>query len=452
MSRHFKTVNYQEALQTTVRLDDCLPQDHLARFIADVVEEADLSAFYSRYGTRGAAPYAPEILLALLVYAYANGVFSSRKIEQACRDNVPYRFLAGNLTPDHDTLAHFRKTFLPQLQDLFVEVLLLAKEMGLLRVGTISLDGSKIHADASKSRAVSYKRLKEIQAHLTHEVQQLLALAEREDRGALPEGMDLPQEITRREDRLARLAEARAVLEARAAERLVLEQAEYEAKMRERQDKEHKTGKKPTGKPPPPPTPGPRDKDQYNFTDPDSRIMKNSRDAGFDQHYNVQAAVSHESLFIVGASLSNHATDQYEVEPTLNSISSRVGTPVAAAADAGFCSGANITALEQRNIDPYIATGRAAHSGGWEAYFAEAGPAPPETATPREKMAYKLRTPEGRAIYRRRKCTIEPVFGQIKEVLGFRQFSLRGLAAATGEWFLVCLAYNLRRLHVLTCA
>lgn len=449
MSRQFKTVNYQEALQTTVRLDDCLPQDHLARFLADVVEELDLSEFYTRYGKRGAAPYAPEILLALLIYAYANGVFSSRKIEQACRDNVPYRFLAGNLTPDHDTIANFRKTFLPQLQKLFVEVLLLAQEMGLLKMGTISLDGSKIHADASKSKAVSYKRLKEIQVRLEGEVRELFALAERADAGALPEGMDLPKEIARRKDRLVRLAEARAVLEARAAERLAIEQAEYEVKMRERDDKEYKTGKKPAGKPPAPPTPGARDKDQYNFTDPDSRIMKNSRDDGFDQHYNVQAAVSHESLFIVGSSLSNHATDQYEVEPTLESISSELGTPSAAAADAGFCSGANITAFEQRNIDPYIATGRTGHSGGWQAYFAEAGPAPPENATPREKMAYKLRTPLGKAIYRRRKCTIEPVFGQIKEVLGFRQFSLRGLSAATGEWFLVCLAYNLRRLHVL---
>jgi transposase len=449
MSRHFKTVNYQEALQTTVRLDDCLPQDHLARFIADVVDDLDLSAFYARYGKRGAAPYAPEILLALLVYAYANGVFSSRKIEQACRDNVPYRFLAGNLTPDHDTLAHFRKTFLPQLQDLFVQILLLATEMGLLQVGTISLDGSKIHADASKSKAVSYKRLKEIQTKLQDEVRELFALAERADAGALPEGMDLPKEIARREDRLARLAEAKAVLEARAAERLVLEQAEYDAKMRERQDKEQRTGKKPTGKPPPPPTAGPRDKDQYNFTDPDSRIMKNSRDDGFDQHYNVQAAVSQESLFIVGTSLSNHATDQYEVAPTLANISAQVGTPTAAALDFGFLSAANVALLEQAHITPYIATGRADHAGGWQAYFAEAGPVPPQDATLREKMAYRLRTPLGKAIYRRRKCTIEPVFGQIKEVLGFRQFSLRGLLKATGEWLLVCLAYNLRRLHVL---
>lgn len=450
MSRHFITVDYQETLQTTVRLDDCLPQEHLSRFIADVVEDLDLSTFYARYGKRGAAPYAPEILLALLVYAYANGVFSSRKIEQACRDNVPYRFLAGNLTPDHDTLANFRKTFLPQLQDLFVQILLLATEMGLLKVGTISLDGSKIHADASKSKAVSYKRLQEIQVKLTEEVQQLLALAEHADAGALPEGMDLPKEIARREERLVRLAEAKVVIEARAAERVEIEQAEYEAKMREREDKKQRTGKKSTGKPPAPPTPGPRDKDQYNFTDPDSRIMKNSRDNGFDQHYNVQAAVSHESLFIVGASLSNHANDQYEVEPTLESISPEVGTPTAAALDFGFWSAANVTTLEQKEIEPYIATGRADHAGGWEGYFADAGPVPPEDATPREKMAYKLRTPAGKAIYRRRKCTIEPVFGIIKEVLGFRQFSLRGLCAATGEWLLVCLAYNLRRLHVLT--
>ena len=294
---------------------------------------------------------------------------------------MPYLFLAGNLTPDRDTLANFRKSFLPQLQKLFVEMLLLAQEIGLLKVGTVSLDGSKIHADASKSKAVSYKRLKEIQAKLQEEVRQLFALAERADQSALPQGMDLPKEIARREERLARLAEARAVLQARAAERVAIEQAEYEAKMRERDDKEQNAGKKPTGNPPSPPTPGSRDKDQYNFTDPDSPIMKNSSNEGFDQHYNVQAAVSYESQFIVGASLSNHATDQYEMEPTLESISAQLGTP--SAADAGFCSEANITALEQRHIEPYIATGRTEHKGGWEAYFAEAGPAPAETVTPR---------------------------------------------------------------------
>jgi transposase len=449
MSRQFKTVDYQATLQTSVLLGDCLPQNHLARFLADVVEELDLSAFYARYGNRGAAPYAPEILLALLLYAYANGVFSSRKIEQACRDTAAYRFLAGNLTPDHDTIAHFRKSFLPQLKILFVQVLLLAQEMGLLKLGNISLDGSKIHADASKSKAVSYKRLQQIQTHLEAEVTQLLALAEQADKSALPEGMDLPAEIGRREERLARLAEAKLALEARAAERDAFEAAEYEAKMRERDDQHKRTGKKPPGRPPAPPTPGPKDKDQYNFTDPDSRIMKNSRDDGFDQHYNVQTAVDQEALFIVGCSLSNHANDQHEVAPTLETIPPALGKPSAAALDCGFFSEPNLGILSEKGIEAYIATGRDPHNSGWQAYFAEAGPAPAEGASLREQMAYKLRTTLGKAIYRRRKCTVEPVFGIIKAVMGFRQFSLRGLPAATDEWCLVCLCYNLRRLHVL---
>jgi hypothetical protein len=395
-------------------------------------------------------PYSPDILLSLLVYAYANGIFSSRKIEQACRDTAAYRFLAGNLTPDHDTLANFRRNFLPQLEDLFVQVLLLAVEMGVLKIGNISIDGTKIHADASKSKAVSYKRLKQLQAQLEAEVKALFALAEATDKSAVPEGMNLPQEIARREDRLARLAEAKAALLARAAEGDAAEFAEYEAKTRERENQHKRTGKKPRGRPPTPPTPGPKDKDQYNFTDPDSRIMKNSKDAGFDQHYNAQAGVDQESLLIVGKSVSQHANDQHEVAPTLASIpKEQIGVPSAAALDCGFFSEANLLILEEAGIEAYIATGHDPHQQGWQAYFAEAGPPPPEGATLREKMAYKLRTALGKAIYGRRKCTIEPVIGQIKEVLGFRQFSLRGLINVTGEWCLVCLAMNLRRLHVL---
>src|SRR5216684_3534106 len=218
MSRQFKTADRQATLDTTVRLGDCLPHNHLARFIADIVDDLDLSAIYARYGRRGAMPYSPEILLSLLLYAYANGVFSSRKIEQAAKDTAAYRFLAGNLTPDHDTLANFRKTFLPELEDLFVQVLLLAAEMGVLKIGNISIDGTKIHADASKSKAVSYKRLQQLQLKLRAEVAELFALAETADKSALPEGMDLPQEIARREDRLTRLAEAKAALLARAKE------------------------------------------------------------------------------------------------------------------------------------------------------------------------------------------------------------------------------------------
>jgi transposase len=452
MSRQFKTVDYQAALDTTVRLGDCLPQDHLARFIVDIVDQLDVSALYARYGKRGAAPYAPEILLALLFYAYANGVFSSRKIEQATKDTAAYRFLAGTLTPDHDTIATFRKQFLPQLQGLFVQILMIASEMGVLEIGNLSFDGTKIAADASKSKAVSYKRLLQLETKLQAEVAELFALAEQADQSVVPEGMKLPDEIARREDRLKRLAEAKQALQARAAERDAFEAAEYEAKQRERHAHQERTGKKPRGKPPTPPTPGPKDNDQYNFTDPDSRIMKNSRDAGFGQYYNAQVAVDQASVLIVGHSVSNHPNDQGEVAPTLASVPTEAGTPTAAALDTGYFSQANVDLLQARGIEPYIATGRDPHNQGWQAYFAEAGPAPAEDASLREKMAHKLRTAVGRAIYRRRKCTVEPVIGQIKEAIGFRQFSLRGPVAVSGEWCLVCLALNLRRLHRLQVA
>ncbi len=449
MSRQFKTVDYDATLDTSVRLGDCLPPDHLARFVVDIIAQLDLSALYARYGKRGGAPYAPEILLGLLVYGYATGTFSSRKIERATKETAAFRYLAGNLSPDHDTLANFRKSFLPELKNLFVQVLRLAQAMGLLELGNISIDGSKIHADASKSKAVSYKRLLEIELFLQAEVEDLFALAEAADNNATPEGMNLPQEIATRQARLERLAQAKAVLEARAAERFALEAAEYEAKIRERAQKEQHTGKKPPGRTPSAPTPGPHDGDQYNFTDPQSRIMKNSRDDGFSQQYNGQIAVDFDSMLIVGCSLSAHANDQQEVAPTLASIPEELGTPKAAALDCGFFSPLNIATLEQAGIAPYIATGREPHHKGWRAFFAEAGAEPAADATPREKMAYKLRTVLGKAIYRRRKCTVEPVFGQIKEVMGFRQFSLRGLLSAAGEWLLVCLCLNLRRLHVL---
>lgn len=453
MSRQFKTVDYQATLDTSVRLGDCLPPDHLARFVVDIVAQLDLKPLYARYGKKGGQPYAPEILLGLLFYAYATGVFASRKIEQGTRETAAFRYLAGNYAPDHDTLAAFRKNFLPELRGLFVQILLLAQETGLLTLGNISLDGTKIHADASKSKAVSYKRLLEIEAKLQAEVQELFTLAETADAAnlrAVPEGMDAPYEIARREERLKRLAEAKTVLLARAVERAALEQVEYEAKMAARQAKQEQTGQKPRGKPPTPPSATPKDGDQYNFTDPDSRVMKNSRDDGFSQQYNAQAAVDQDALLVVGCSLSNHANDQGEVAPTLATLPLSLGRPCAAALDTGYFSETNLRVLEAAQIEPYIATGRTAHNGGWRAHFAEAGEPPDAKASAREKMAYKLRTAAGKAIYRRRKCTIEPVFGQIKEVMGFRQFSLRGLLAVTGEWCLVCLAYNLRRLHTLT--
>jgi transposase len=449
MSRRFKKADYAATLEVTVRLGDCLPAEHLARFVVEAIAQMDLSALYARYGTRGGEAYAPEILVGLLFYGYATGVFSTRKIERATWESIPFRYIAGDRHPDHDTIATFRKAFLPELKDLFVQLLLLAHLAGVLVLGAISADGTKLHADASKSKAVSYKRLGEIEAQLQTEVEELFALSEQADQESLPAGLVVEDEIARRAAYLARLAEAKAVLEARAAERTVQEQAAYEAKLAQRAEKGRTTGRRPGGRPPTPPTPGPRDTDQYNFTDPDSRIMKNPTDAGFEQDYNVQLAVDQGSLLIVGTALSNHPNDTQEAEPILAAIPPPLGTPAAAALDTGYFSPATLDACARRGIEPYIATGRDPHHPSWQERFAPLPAPPPADAPPLVQMAYKLKTPLGQAIYGLRKCTVEPVIGIIKEVLGFRQFSLRGVQAAAGEWCLVCLAFNLKRLHAL---
>jgi transposase len=301
MSRKFKSANYEETLNQTIHLGEALPPQHLARFVVDMIVQLDLSKIYAGYASVGGEAIAPEILLGLLFYGYATGLFSSRKIEKATYESIPFRYIAGGLHPDHDTIANFRKTFLNEIKELFVQILLLAQAVGVLKLGNISLDGSKIHADASKSKAVSYKRLIEIESQMRQEVGELFELGERVDQGEMqmPEGLDLQDEIAMREERLANLAKAKAVLEARAKERYEAELAEYEAKLRERERKARKQHHKPKGRPLQPPKPGPRDKDQYNFTDPDSRIMKNSTNEGFDQHYNVQVAAGQESLLIV---------------------------------------------------------------------------------------------------------------------------------------------------------
>jgi transposase len=449
MSRVFKTADYDATLDLTIRLGDCVPPDHLARFVVDTIAQLDLSAIYARYGSRGGQPYAPEILLGLLFYGYATGVFSTRKLERATYETVPFRFIAGNLHPDHDTLATFRKTLLPELKELFVQVLLLAQLAGVLKLGNISLDGTKIHADASKSQAVSYKHLLALEAHLRAEVEELFALSERAEQGEVPDGLVVSDEIAIRQARLARLAAAKTVLEARAKERTALEQAEYDAKVQERADKAQRTGRTLRGRAPKAPTPGPRDKDQYNFTDPESRIMKHRSTEGFEQDYNAQVAVDQASLLIVGVALSNHPTDQHEAAPTLDAIPPEIGPPSAVAMDNGFFSAANIQACERRGIDPYIATGRDPHHPSWQERFATLPAPPADDASPTVQMAYKLKTVIGKAIYGLRKCTVEPVIGIIKEILGFRQFSLRGEQAAAGEWCLVCVAFNLKRLHTL---
>jgi transposase len=449
MTRKFKTPNYEQTLDLQISLREVLPPDHLARFIVDVVAQLDLSEIYQQYSEQGAPPYAPEVLLGLLFYGYATGVFSSRKIERATYEVIPFRFIAGDMHPDHDTVANFRQQFLAELKELFVQILLIAQAMGHLQLGNVSLDGSKIHADASKSKAVSYKRLLAIEAHLQAEVNELFSLAEAADGGQLPAEMNIADEIERRQQQLARLAEAKQVLEARAQARYKAEKAEYEAKMAGREEKAAKTGRKPPGRPPKPPTPGPRDKDQYNFTDPASRLMKNANNSGFDQHYNVQVVVEHESRLVVGNWLCDQTNDKQAALPTIDTVPPQLGQPPAANLDTGYFSENNIAGLQARGIEPYIATGRSPHHQGWRAYFMDQPDPLSGEASVKEQMAYKLRTKIGQALYRLRKSTVEPVIGIIKEVLGFRQFSLRGLDPASGEWTLVCMAYNLKRLHIL---
>lgn len=446
--RQFRQADYEATEKSQITLGEALPEEHLARFIVSVISLLDLSEIYAGYSDRGGMPYAPGVLLGLLLYGYATGTFSARKIERGTHESIPFRYIAGNMHPDHDTINQFRKDNLETLKGLFVQVLLVAHVMGYVKLGNISIDGSKIHADASKSKAVSYGHIPQMEKRLQQAIDDLFALAEQADND-LPDDFDIDDEIGRRRQKLASLAQAKAILDERARQRHAEAQAEYEQKMAERQAKEQESGKKSRGRAPQPPKAGALDKDQYNFTDPESRIMKNGNNKGFEQAYNVQAAVEHESRLIVGNTLSNHPNDKQEGVPTVQAIPAHLGTPDAAAMDNGYFGPATIQAFEAMGIEPYIAAGRDSHDRDVQTLLAGEPEPPPENADHKSKMLYKLRTQAGKAIYKLRKSTVEPVFGIIKEVMGFRQFSLRGLIAAAGEWNLVCLAYNLKRLHLL---
>ncbi len=449
MARKFKIADYKSTLGIDIKLGDSLPPEHLARFIVDVVAELDLSGIYNEYGELGGTPYDPRMMVALF-YAYATGVFSSRKIEKATYESIPFRYAAGNMNPDHATISAFRKGFLSQLQALFIQILLLASMMGKLKLGDISIDGSKVHADASKSKAVSYKYALKLKTKLEQEVKELFDLATKADGQSIPDGMIVTDEIERRQEKIEQLVEAIKVIEERAEARYHEELAEHEANMQLRKAKEEATGRKLSGRKPKPPVPGARDKEQYNFTDPDSRIMKNPTNGGFDQHYNVQVGVDHDSRLVVACGVSDQPNDKQQAIPILDAVPVALGMPQSASLDNGYFSQQNIEVIEARGVEPYIATGREPHNQNWHIFF-EKEPNPPEDdASPIVKMAHKLRTDVGKAIYRLRKSTVEPVIGIIKEVLGFRQFSLRGLLAVQGEWGLVCGAYNLKRMHILS--
>jgi transposase len=451
---NFRQVDRETGFLLPPSVDEWLPERHLARFVVEVIERLDLSALVGSYRGSGSASYHPSVLLGLLVYGYATGVVSSRKLERATYDSVAFRFIAANDHPDHDTIATFRRRFLAEVEGLFVQVLLLARAAGLLKLGTVALDGTKIQADASRHSALSWEHAQKIEAQLRAEVAELMALAEAADQAAdragVPDGMSVPEELARREDRLARIAAAKAALEARAAERFAREQAEHQAKLAAREEKAKKTGRKPGGRPPAPPAARPGPSDQVNLTDADSRIMPVAG-GGFEQAYNAQAAVATGSLLVVAGDVVQAANDKQQIIAMLarlGRLPEALGKPRTLLADSGYFSEANVEACAAARIAPLIAPGRERHHRSWRERFA-AAPPPPDDPPPLDAMLHRLATPEGRQTYALRKQTPEPVFGIIKSVMGFRQFSLRGLDKVRGEWNLVTMAWNLKRMFAL---
>src|ERR1700704_635021 len=431
-------------------VDEWLPEKHLARFVVEVIDGLDLSAMVHSYRGSGSASYHPALLLGILVYGYATGVFSSRKLERATYDSVAFRFITANEHPDHDTIATFRRRFLKEIEELFVRVLELAREMGVLKLGTVALDGTKIHANASRHSALSYEHASRIEAQLQAEVADLLGKAEAADQAEVPDGMQVPEELARREKRLAAIAPAKAGVGARAKERHARERAEYEAKMAARDTKAERTGKKPGGRVPQAPVEGPLPTDQVNLTDEESRIMPVAG-GGFEQCYNAQAAVAADSLLVVAVDVVQAPNDKQQLEPMLDKIAElpvELGKVGELLADNGYFSEGNVNACAAAGIEPVIAMGREAHHPSLGERFAEDPPAP-EHPTPVEAMRHRLQTKEGKKRYALRKQTPEPVFGIIKSVIGFRQFLLRGPNKVRGEWSLVTMAWNVKRMFAL---
>ncbi len=410
-------------------LRDWLPEDHLVYFVSDVVDQLDLSKIESVYekDDRGQPPYHPRMMTKILVYAYCIGVFSSRKMQKRLIEDIAFRILAAGNQPDFRTISDFRKIHLDAIQGLFEQVLKLALTAGAIKLGRVALDGSKIKANASKHKAMSYKRMKEDQRNLRAEVRQLLEQAaaadDEEDAryGKDKSGDELPEELSRRETRLKKIREAKRALEERARE---------EAEQADKTEKQAKKGK-------------PDDKAQYNFTDPESRIMKGAD--GFVQAYNAQAVVEEGSQLIVAQAVTQEANDKQQVKPMVEAVKHQARQmPEQMLADSGYCSERNLRYLEKKPVDVYIATGRQKH--GHKPERCKRGPLP-QGATRVDKMTRKLRTKAGAAVYSARKCIVEPVFGQIKQARGFRQFLVRGIRKVRGEWALVCATHNILKMY-----
>jgi len=450
--KRFQPYEPGQSLLLPPNLNDWLPEGHPASFVRDVVAGLDLSAIYDAYapGSKGGRPPCdPRMMTGLLLYAYCVGKPSSRKIETATYESVPFRVLAADQHPDHDTIADFRKRHLDALSGLFLQVLGICQRAGLVKLGHVSLDGTKVRANASKHKAMSYGRMKKKRAEIVAEVKELLARAEAVDTeedakyGKGKRGDELPEELRFRETRLAKIKEAMAELEAEAKAEADARRAEIAEKEEERREKEERTGKGTPGRKPEAPSNKPGDRKQRNFTDPDSRIMKDGATKSFEQCYNAEAAVDAGSQVIVAADVTQEANDKKQAEPMSEQVKANAGeAPEKLSADSGFFSEANVKYLEGEGVDAYVATEKMKHG--------ERPPPPrgpiPKDATTKQRMQRKLRTKKGRETYSKRKSSVEPVFGQIKDARGFRRFLLRGLEAVRAEWRLICLTHNLLKL------
>jgi transposase len=426
MEKRYKTYDPEQSLLFPPNIKDWLPESHLANFVSDVVDQLNLSVIEAVYEKdfRGQPPYNPKMMTKLLLYGYCIGIFSSRRIQRALIEEIPFRVLAAGNEPDFRTISDFRKIHHAALQDLFEQVLAMALKAGAIKIGRVALDGTKVKANASKHKAMSYERMEKQEQQLRKEVRELLKKADREDAredriyGRDRHGDELPEELKRRETRLARIREAKRELEA-------------EAKEKAKADNKDPRKAKPEGK------------KQRNFTDPESRIMKGSD--GFVQAFNAQAAVEQTHQLIVGQSVTQEGNDKQQLKPMIEVIKDQSGQlPEKILADAGYCSEANLQYLEDKGLDSYIATGRQKH--GQPVEHCKRGPLP-KGATTVDRMKRKLQTKSGKAVYAARKAIVEPVFGQIKQGRGFRQFLLRGIEKVKAEWALVCLTHNILKLH-----
>ena len=449
MSARFVNIDHDTPMLLPPDLRDWVSPGHMVHFIIDAVKALDLSLARTNQRGTGHAQYPPSMMLGLLIYCYATGTFASRRIETLTYENVAVRFLTGDTHPDHDSICKFRRENKDLLSSAFHQVLELAAHARVLQVGdiTVSIDGTKILANASKHSAVSYGHAVEQMKLASEQIAQLLQNAEAADSTPLQHGLTIPEEIQRREDRIAKLRAATQAMESRAAERLIEEQTAYQEKLAVRQAKEQSTGKKPRGKAPEPPKEGPRDKDQYNFTDPESRIMKVR--GGFEQSYHAQAAVEVTKMLVVGQHITDQTNDKHQLIPTLAAISPVIGQVTNALVDSGYYSETAVLTSEAADqaTTVYAAMKRQSHGRSIaQLEVRDDPPAPPSDAPVAERRAHRLDTAAGKQLYGLRKQTVEPVFGIIKQAIGFRRFLLRGKEKVGLEWTLVTTSYNLKRL------